>query len=48
MDRSQFNFVDLAVTGSPMPDGDIAFDDEPCASNINEPSVIKLHSHSDK
>jgi tRNA 2-thiocytidine biosynthesis protein TtcA len=48
MDRSQFNFADLAVTGSPMPDGDIAFDDEPCASNINETSVIKLHSHSDK
>jgi tRNA 2-thiocytidine biosynthesis protein TtcA len=48
MDRSQFNFVDLAVTGSPMPDGDIAFDDEPCASNINETSVIKLHSHGDK
>ena len=44
MDRSQFNFADLAVTGSPMPDGDIAFDDEPCASNINETSVIKLHS----
>ena len=48
MDRSQFNFADLAVTGSPMPDGDIAFDDEPCASNINETSVIKLHSRSDK
>ena len=48
MDRSQFNFADLAVTGSPMPDGDIAFDDEPCASNINETSVIKLHSHGDK
>jgi tRNA 2-thiocytidine biosynthesis protein TtcA len=48
MDRSQFNFADLAVTGSPMPDGDIAFDDEPCVSNINETSVIKLHSHSDK
>jgi len=48
MDRSQFNFVDLAVTGSPMPDGDIAFDDEPCANNIYESSVIKLHSRSDK
>jgi tRNA 2-thiocytidine biosynthesis protein TtcA len=48
MDRSQFNFADLAVTGSPMPDGDIAFDDEPCANNINETSVIKLHSRSDK
>ena len=44
MDRSLFNFANLAVTGSPMPDGDIAFDDEPCASNINETSVIKLHS----
>ena len=48
MDRSQFNFADLAVTGAPIPDGDIAFDDEPCASNINETSVIKLHSHGDK
>jgi len=48
MDRSQFNFADLAVTGTPMPDGDIAFDDEPCASNINETSVIKLHNHRDK
>ena len=48
MDRSQFNFADLAVTGTPIPDGDIAFDDEPCTSNINETSVIKLHSHSDK
>jgi tRNA 2-thiocytidine biosynthesis protein TtcA len=48
MDRSQFNFADLAVTGSPIPDGDIAFDDEPCTSNISETSVIKLHSHSDK
>jgi tRNA 2-thiocytidine biosynthesis protein TtcA len=48
MDRSQFNFADLAVTGTPVADGDIAFDDEPCASNINETSVIKLHSHNDK
>ncbi len=48
MDRNQFNFADLAVTGTPVADGDIAFDEEPCASNINEPSVIKLHSHRDK
>jgi tRNA 2-thiocytidine biosynthesis protein TtcA len=48
MDRSQFNFANLAVTGAPMADGDIAFDNEPCASNINETSVIKLHSHRDE
>ena len=47
MDRHQFDFENLAVTGAPIPDGDIAFDDEPCTSNINETSVIKLHSHSD-
>ncbi len=48
MDRSQFDFANLAVTGAPIADGDIAFDEEPCASNINEPSVIKLHSHGQK
>ena len=48
MDRSQFDFANLEVTGAPITDGDIAFDEEPCASNIIEPSVIKLHSHSDK
>ena len=47
MDRHQFDSEHLAVTGAPIPDGDIAFDDEPCTSNINETSVIKLHSHSD-
>ena len=32
LDRSLFGFADLAVTGSPVPNGDIAFDDEPCAT----------------
>ncbi|MDP9108554.1 MAG: tRNA 2-thiocytidine(32) synthetase TtcA, partial [Pseudomonadota bacterium] len=31
LDRNLFGFADLAVTGSPVPNGDIAFDDEPCA-----------------
>jgi tRNA 2-thiocytidine biosynthesis protein TtcA len=31
MDKSLFNFVDLKVTGEASPDGDIAFDEEPCA-----------------
>lgn len=31
MDKNLFNFVDLKVTGEASPDGDIAFDEEPCA-----------------
>jgi tRNA 2-thiocytidine biosynthesis protein TtcA len=31
MDKSLFNFVGLKVTGEASPDGDIAFDEEPCA-----------------
>jgi tRNA 2-thiocytidine biosynthesis protein TtcA len=32
MDRSQFDFAGLSITGVASPNGDIAFDDEPCAS----------------
>ncbi len=32
MDRQLFDFANLKTTGQPMPDGDIAFDDEPCAT----------------
>jgi len=32
MDRDLFNFADLKVTGEASPDGDIAFDEEPCAT----------------
>jgi len=31
MDRNLFNFADLEVTGEASPNGDIAFDEEPCA-----------------
>jgi tRNA 2-thiocytidine biosynthesis protein TtcA len=31
MDRRLFEFADLKVTGEASPDGDIAFDEEPCA-----------------
>jgi tRNA 2-thiocytidine biosynthesis protein TtcA len=31
MDRNLFNFADLEVTGVASPNGDIAFDEEPCA-----------------
>ena len=42
MDRSMFNFTDLQVSGVADSDGDIAFDEEPCATgSLN---VIKLHA----
>lgn len=31
MDKNLFNFMDLKTTGVASPDGDIAFDEEPCA-----------------
>jgi tRNA 2-thiocytidine biosynthesis protein TtcA len=42
MDRSMFNFSDLQVSGMADADGDIAFDEEPCATS--SPNVIKLHA----
>lgn len=41
MDKDLFNFRDLVLTGEAMPNGDIAFDDEPCATPTN--AVIKLN-----
>ncbi len=41
MDRSLFNFVQLQAGGTPDAGGDIAFDDEPCATP--EPNTIRLH-----
>ncbi len=35
MDKSLFNFADLKVTGEASPNGDIAFDEEPCAAPTN-------------
>jgi tRNA 2-thiocytidine biosynthesis protein TtcA len=39
MDRNHFPFTTLQATGAPVADGDLAFDEEPCAS---EPATIKL------
>ena len=41
MDRQLFNFTDLAVTGTPIADGDIAFDETPCATESTV-GVIRL------
>ena len=35
MDSGLFNFADLKVTGEALPDGDIAFDEEPCTPPSN-------------
>lgn len=40
MDRSLFNFSDLTLTGEALKDGDIAFDEDPCATS--EGAVVKL------
>jgi len=34
MDKNLFNFTDLKATGIASPDGDIAFDEEPCAPPV--------------
>ncbi|MEY3265496.1 MAG: tRNA 2-thiocytidine(32) synthetase TtcA [Pseudomonadota bacterium] len=47
LDRAQFNFADLHATGLPIADGDIAFDDEPCAPTNTQSKVITLHSQND-
>jgi tRNA 2-thiocytidine biosynthesis protein TtcA len=40
MDRNHFPFTMLKATGAPVADGDLAFDEEPCAPT---PATIKLH-----
>jgi tRNA 2-thiocytidine biosynthesis protein TtcA len=42
MDRSLFDFAKLEVTGLPLADGDIAFDESPCASTNTPINIIQL------
>lgn len=42
LDRSLFGFQEMAATGSPVPGGDVAFDDAPCALPAM-PGVISMH-----
>jgi tRNA 2-thiocytidine biosynthesis protein TtcA len=44
MDRGLFDFAGLQATGSPVADGDIAFDEEPCSTGTAVSSVISLHA----
>jgi len=45
MDKNLFNFTDLQMDGVANPDGDIAFDEEPCATPTS--GVIQLHLDQD-
>tara|TARA_R110001599_G_scaffold64023_6_gene179803 strand:- start:8336 stop:9304 length:969 start_codon:yes stop_codon:yes gene_type:complete len=47
MDKSLFGFADLQISGEAISNGDIAFDDEPCASGTTISSVIPLRSDDD-
>ncbi|MGF7189321.1 tRNA 2-thiocytidine biosynthesis protein TtcA [Robbsia andropogonis] len=40
MDRDLFNFTGLRASGSPDPDGDIAFDEDPCGSDVARPLML--------
>jgi tRNA 2-thiocytidine biosynthesis protein TtcA len=42
MDPGLFGFAALQATGLPDPDGDIAFDEEPCAPNEPAAGVIRV------
>jgi len=44
LDRNLFDFVNLEVTGVAVKDGDIAFDEEPCATGNSVSSVISLRA----
>jgi tRNA 2-thiocytidine biosynthesis protein TtcA len=45
MDRNLFGFADLKVTGEASPTGDIAFDEEPCATP--QPNIVRFNDPSD-
>jgi tRNA 2-thiocytidine biosynthesis protein TtcA len=44
MDRDLFGFTDIKADGLPNPLGDIAFDEEPCATPTTLPGTIPLQS----
>jgi tRNA 2-thiocytidine biosynthesis protein TtcA len=46
MDRELFDFASLKANGKASPDGDIAFDEEPCASGVSA-NVIELRRSDD-
>jgi tRNA 2-thiocytidine biosynthesis protein TtcA len=45
MDRNLFGFADLKVTGEASATGDIAFDEEPCATP--QPNIVRFNDPGD-
>ncbi len=43
LDRDLFDFQTLSTTGAAVANGDIAFDDEPCATVSAAPGIITVH-----
>lgn len=46
MDRDQFDFARLRATGRPDPNGDIAFDEDPCGTEV-APTALQLEGDED-
>ena len=44
LDRTLFGFADLAITGAPVPNGDVAFDEDPCAPLAPAANVIGIRT----
>jgi tRNA 2-thiocytidine biosynthesis protein TtcA len=44
MDRNLFGFSGLQASGVASPDGDIAFDEEPCATGSSTAGVVPLRA----
>jgi tRNA 2-thiocytidine biosynthesis protein TtcA len=42
MDRDLFGFKDIKADGIANPQGDIAFDEEPCSTPATVPGIISL------
>jgi len=47
LDTTLFNFTDLKIDGNALPEGDIAFDEEPCATpqSVNTINVVPIARH---
>jgi tRNA 2-thiocytidine biosynthesis protein TtcA len=46
-DRNLFPFATLQTTGQPSADGDLAFDEEPCAPTLSALPTVQLHRSPD-
>jgi tRNA 2-thiocytidine biosynthesis protein TtcA len=47
MDRELYDFAGLRATGAPVPDGDIAFDDDPCTTDADPTAGVIRFAEAD-